>query len=200
MKKLFLIALLCTSCHLRYIDDVAVQYWQLAHVKKQHEVNDSTNALFLSQFNFRPTIKIKASKNLITALGDSAYHLNTYKYLHQGLPSLIQCRVYNHQGNIESAYSQCFGTVQKWNLDQLPLRFNHWPVNRHLTMAQETLYLGKVLKNIKASSFDYCFIVYWNETGNLFTKTMLKKIDEFVTNNSNLSIKIVLVNTDEFSS
>src|SRR5690625_421383 len=175
---LFLLLLTMMSC-------------QLIHLVQTKERRDENffeiNAYFLkndiSSFDY--------SFLFIDSL-DALYHtkktmLNTWKLERGGRASAVELKIYNSEGTLVNAYSQCFGPFKKLNiLDSYPPRIiSHLPINYDLRFVDELEFwdIDYELKNqliSESKESAYIFVMYWNIWSNHFSKVVLKAIEDYL--------------------
>ena len=142
--------------------------------------------------------------SLYEQLGSEVHHLNTYKFERGTRPSGIQLRVFDREGKLENAYSQCFGPFDKLNiLATYPTKkFDHLPINYNLFLDSEfdliqidQPAIGQILNRAKKA--DYTLILYWSKWSQSFSMDVLQAASKykFEAERNGKNIVLILVNT-----
>jgi hypothetical protein len=114
--------------------------------------------------------------------------------------SYVQLRIYNRDGSLYSAYSQCMGDFNKRNfVDSFPLKRNDYPfINKQLNFKNEMDLLDlstEKKEQILSQSINYKFIyvVYYAIWTNYPSKHVLKEVSKIKSKNPN-DVMVILVN------
>lgn len=114
--------------------------------------------------------------------------------------SYIQLRIYNRDGSLYSAYSQCMGDFNKRDfVDSLPLKRNDYPfINKQLKFKNEMDLLDlsserkeQILK--LSGNYKFTYVVYYAIWTSYLSKHVLKKVSKIKSKNPN-DVMVVLVN------
>lgn len=167
-SQLFL-ALLFTSCNV-------IKLIQLTEAKDESaaEVNR-----FVRHYRFDYSVFADDSKSWMQKTSTFAVNNDTSKY------SYIQLRVFNRDGSLYSAYSQCMGDFNRRNfIDSFPLEKNDYPfVNQQLQFKNELnlLALNTETKNQlleQANNYKYTFVVYYTIWTHVLSKHVLREVSK----------------------
>ena len=135
------------------------------------------------------------------------FALNLWK-LEQGVAqSTIQVRIFNSQGILVNAYSQCYGNLERVNIFESKdfTCFDQFPNNYALTLGNELNHLIPNPLQSKAileqsKSVQYTLMVYWNIWSNHYSRIILKKLNHYLTKyDMKKNCQIILINTDNAS-
>ncbi len=114
--------------------------------------------------------------------------------------SYIQLRIYNRDGSLYSAYSQCMGDFNKRNfVDSFPLKKNDYPfINMQLKFKNEMdlLSLSSETKEQildESQKYKYTYLVYYAIWTNSLSKHVLKEVSKIKSKHPNDAL-VILVN------
>jgi hypothetical protein len=114
--------------------------------------------------------------------------------------SYIQLRIFNRDGSLHSAYSQCMGDFNSRNfVDSFPLKKNDYPfVNTQLKFKNELdlLLLNSETKEqilVKSEKYNYTYVVYYTIWTSYFSKHVLKEVSKIKKKHPNEAL-VILVN------
>ena len=168
-----------TGCQLVYYLQVNER-----HDDNLSEIKEYLDKNQISSFDY--------SLKLIDSLGylmhTEKHMVNTWKLERGGEASAVELKIYNSEGTLINAYSQCFGPFKKLNiLDSYPPRtIPHLPINYDLKFTDE-LKLWDIdyeMKNqlvAESKESTYIFVMYWNIWTKQFTRVVLKALESYMT-------------------
>ncbi len=171
--------LMMTGCQLVYYLQVNER-----HDDNLSEIKEYLDKNQISSFDY--------SLKLIDSLGylmhTEKHMVNTWKLERGGEASAVELKIYNSEGTLINAYSQCFGPFKKLNiLDSYPPRtIPHLPINYELEFTDE-LKLWDIdyeMKNqlvAESKESTYIFVMYWNIWTKQFTRVVLKALESYMT-------------------
>jgi hypothetical protein len=114
--------------------------------------------------------------------------------------SYVQLRIYNRDGSLYSAYSQCMGDFNKRNfVDSFPLKRNDYPfINKQLKFKNEMDLLdlsseGKEQILKQSENYKFTYVIYYAIWTNYPSEHVLKEVSKIKSKNPN-DVMVVLVN------
>jgi hypothetical protein len=114
--------------------------------------------------------------------------------------SLIQVRIFQRDGSLHSAYSQCMGDFNEKNfVDSFPLKKNDYPyINTLLKFKNEMDFLDLSAEKkeqilSKSINYKYTYVVYYVIWTNTFSKHVLSEVSKIKSKYPN-EVMVVLVN------
>ena len=169
----------------------------LIHILHMSERNDESKEevdRFLKKYNYDFSLFADDSKSYLHKTKIHGINDDTTKY------SYIQLRIYNRDGSLYSAYSQCMGDFNSRNfMDSFPLKKNDYPyVNQQLRLKNEMdlVDLSSESKEQildKSANYNYTYVVYYASWTSYFSKHVLKKVSQIKTKYPD-DVCVVLVN------
>ena len=171
--------LMMTGCQLVYYLQVNER-----HDDNLSEIKEYLDKNQISSFDY--------SLKLIDSLGylmhTEKHMVNTWKLERGGEASAVELKIYNSEGTLINAYSQCFGPFKKLNiLDSYPPRtIPHLPINYDLKFTDELKLwdIDNEMKNqlvAESKESTYIFVMYWNIWTKQFTRVVLKALESYMT-------------------
>ena len=171
--------LMMTGCQLVYYLQVNER-----HDDNLSEIKEYLDKNQISSFDY--------SLKLIDSLGylmhTEKHMVNTWKLERGGEASAVELKIYNSEGTLINAYSQCFGPFKKLNiLDYYPPRtIPHLPINYALKFTDELKLwdIDNEMKNqlvAESKESTYIFVMYWNIWTKQFTRVVLKALESYMT-------------------
>jgi hypothetical protein len=114
--------------------------------------------------------------------------------------SYVQLRIYNRDGSLYSAFSQCMGDFNKRDfVDSFPLKRNDYPfINEQLKLKNEMdlLDLSSERKEqilSRSGNYKFTYVVYYAIWTSYLSKHVLKEVSKIKSKNPN-DVMVVLVN------
>jgi len=187
MKFIYLLLLSCllSSCNIIL----------LLQLKEETDESKTQVIRFTRRYKFDYHFFADDSKSWLQKTKTYGINNDTSKY------SYIQLRIFNRDGSLHSAYSQCMGDFNKRNfVDSFPLKKNDYPfINHQLTFKNELdlLTLDEESKKqmlLNSVRFKYTYVVYYTIWTNYLSKHVLKEVSKIKTKHPN-DVMVVLVNT-----
>ncbi len=149
---------------------------------------------YVKKYNFDYSLFADDSKSWMQKTKIYGINNDTTKY------SYIQLRIFNRDGSLHSAYSQCMGDFNSRNfVDSFPLKKNDYPfVNTQLKFKNELdlLVLNSETKEqilVKSEKHNYTYVVYYTIWTSYFSKHVLKEVSKIKKKHPN-EVLIILVN------
>lgn len=178
--SVFLLFLL-SGCQIVYL----VYYIQVgeSHDDSLSEINEYLDKNKFSTYDY----SFKLIDSLGYLLHTEKHMVNTWKLERGGRASAVELKIYNPEGDLANAYSQCFGPFKKLNiLDSYPPRIiPHLPINYDLKFEDELdLWdIDNEMKNriiAESQESTYVFVMYWNIWTKHFSKVVLKELESYM--------------------
>jgi hypothetical protein len=149
---------------------------------------------FLKKYKYDYSLFADDSKSWMQKTKMYGINNDTTKY------SYVQLRIYNRDGSLYSAYSQCMGDFNKKNfVDSFPLKRNDYPfINKQLKFNNEMdlLDLSTETKEkiiLQTGNYKFTYVVYYSIWTNYASKHVLKEVSKIKSKKPN-DVMIVLVN------
>ncbi len=149
---------------------------------------------FIKKYKYDHSLFADDSKSWMQKTKTYGINNDTTKY------SYIQLRIYNRDGSLYSAYSQCMGDFNKRNfVDSFPLKKNDYPfINSQLKFKNEMdlLALSSETKEQilnKSQKYKYTYVVYYAIWTNSLSKHVLKEVSKIKSKHPN-DVMVILVN------
>lgn len=178
------LALIFTSCNI-------IRILQMSEPNDESAIEVNR---YLKKYEYDYSLFADDTKSLMQKTKIYGINNDTTKY------SYVQLRIYNRDGSLYSAYSQCMGDFNKRNfVDSFPLKRNDYPfINQQLKFKNEMdlLNLSSERKEqILSQSVNYKFtyVVYYAIWTSYASKHLLKKVSKIKLKHPN-DVMVVLVN------
>ena len=178
------LALLCTSCN-------------MIKLLRMSEPNDESTIevnRFVKKYKYDYSLFADDSKLWMQKTKKYGINNDTSKY------SLIQVRIFQRDGSLHSAYSQCMGDFNEKNfVDSFPLKKNDYPyINTLLKFKNEMDFLDLSAEKkeqilSKSINYKYTYVVYYVIWTNTFSKHVLSEVSKIKSKYPN-EVMVVLVN------
>ena len=179
-----LIAFIFTSCNL-------IRILQMSEPNDESAIEVNR---FIKKYKYDYSLFADDSKSWMQKTKMYGINNDTTKY------SYVQLRIYNRDGSLYSAYSQCMGDFNKKNfVDSFPLKRNDYPfINKQLKFNNEMDLLDlstetkeKIL--LQTGNYKFTYVVYYSIWTNYASKHVLKEVSKIKSKKPN-DVMIVLVN------
>ena len=150
--------------------------------KSESEISEYLDAIYFKTFNY--SIQIKS--NYLEELEKEKHFLDLNKKENNIEQSTMQIRVYDSTGNLVTAYTQCYGNLNRINILEKKdfVKYGRFPNNYKLRYEDESELLNitsdEKNKLINASSKKNRIVIYWNIWSNYYSKIMLRKTKKYV--------------------
>jgi hypothetical protein len=178
------LALIFTSCN-------------LIRILQMSEPNDESTIevnRYLKKYKYDYSLFADDSKSWMQKTKMYGINNDTTKY------SYVQLRIYNRDGSLYSAFSQCMGDFNKRDfVDSFPLKRNDYPfINEQLKLKNEMdlLDLSSERKEqilSRSGNYKFTYVVYYAIWTSYLSKHVLKEVSKIKSKNPN-DVMVVLVN------
>ena len=130
--------------------------------------------------------------NYLDSLSTLPYAVNLYKTDHNGKASAVQFRLYDKNGNLITAWEQCFGNAKLLHyFDSIPMKPHiiEPVLNKNLTLEHD-LNLFDITDNErekiirKSKGYDYTVIIFWAAWAGSFTKKNFRNVYRYMKKDS----------------
>lgn len=178
------LAFILTSCNI-------IRILQMSEPKDE-SIGEVTR--FLKKQRYDYSLFADDSKSWMQKTRTYGINDDTTKY------SYVQLRIYNRDGSLYSAYSQCMGDFNRRHfVDSFPLKKNDYPfINTKLKFKNELnlVDLNSETKEqilMKSEKFKYTYVVYYAIWTSYLSKHVLKEVSKVKSNHPE-EVLVILVN------
>jgi len=171
-------------------------------VKKSAYESIDFQKQYLSKIGVDTLNVYRINCSYLDSLSTLPYAINLYKVNNNGKASPVQFRLYDKNGNLLTAWEQCFGNANRLHyFDSIPMKphITESLLNKNLTL-KHALNLFDITDNkrntflLKSKDYDYTIIIVWAAWAGSFTKKNFRNVYEYIKNDTANSYFVLKLN------